>query len=111
MKRAFFDAWRVAAGLARPSGAGNIRRLRARHESLESLVIRQANVADVSRLARLHVTTWNATHAPLLLKGPSVSIREHQWREAFARNDPNWFCFVVQRPDGELVGFAQANKS
>src|SRR5262245_50365542 len=98
MKRVLFGAWRVAAGLARPSSAGNLRRLRARHESLETLVIREANVSDIPLLARLHVTTWNATHAPLLLKGPGVSIREQQWREAFARNDPSWFCFVVQRP-------------
>lgn len=111
VKRALFGAWRVAARLARPSGAGNLRRLRARHESIESLVIRDATAADTLALARLHVTTWNATHAPLMLRGPSAGIRERQWREGFARNDPTWFCFVVERPDGELVGFAQANKS
>jgi GNAT superfamily N-acetyltransferase len=111
MKRALFGAWRAAAALERPSTAGNLRRLRARNESIDSLVIREANVADIPALARLHVTTWNATHTPLMLKGPSVAIREQQWREAFASNDPIWFCFVVQRPDGELVGFAQANKS
>jgi ribosomal protein S18 acetylase RimI-like enzyme len=45
------------------------------------------------------------------MKGPSFETRESQWREAFAKNDPTWFCFVVQRPDGELVGFAQGNTS
>ena len=111
MKRALFGVWRAAAGLARPSRAGNLRRLRARSESIDSLVIREANVADIPVLARLHVTTWNTTHRPLLLKGPSVAIREQQWREAFARNDPNWFSFVGERADGQLVGFAQANRS
>ena len=111
MKRALFSAWRVAAGLARPSTTGNLRRLRDRRESLESLTIREATPADIPALAQLHVTTWNATHAPLLLKGPSVAIREQQWRDAFARNEPHWFCFVVERPGGELVGFAQASKS
>jgi GNAT superfamily N-acetyltransferase len=45
------------------------------------------------------------------VNGPGVAIREHQWREAFAKNDGSWFCFVVQRPDGELVGFAKGTKS
>ena len=108
IRRALFAAWRVAAGLSRPSKAGNLRRLRARRESIESLVTREANITDIPALARLHVTTWNATYAPLLLKGPSVAIREQQWREAFARNEPGSFCLVVQRADGELVGFAHA---
>ena len=111
MKRALFGAWRAAAALERPSTAGNLRRLRARNESIDSLVIREANVADIPALARLHVTTWNATDRPLLLKGPGVAIREQQWREAFARNDPNWFSLVVERADGQLVGFAQAGKT
>jgi hypothetical protein len=45
------------------------------------------------------------------LKGPGYEIRERQWREAFGRNDRSWFCFVVERPDGQLVGFAQGNRS
>jgi ribosomal protein S18 acetylase RimI-like enzyme len=57
------------------------------------------------------VKTWNATYAPFLVKGPTYEIRERQWCEAFGRNDPSWFCFVVERPDGELVGFAQGNRS
>jgi GNAT superfamily N-acetyltransferase len=32
-------------------------------------------------------------------------------REKFARNAPDWFCLVIQKPGGELVGFAQANRS
>jgi len=111
MKRAWFSAWRAAAGLARPSAAGNLRRFRARRESVNSFAIREAIAADIPALAELHVTTWNATHASLLLKGPSVAIREQQWRDAFAKNDPHWFCFVVERPGGQLIGFAQARAS
>lgn len=102
------------AGLARPSKRANLRRLRARGESAASLRIREAAAADVPTLARLHVTTWNATYAPLLMKGPSCDVRERQWREGFAKSeesDRGWFCFVVERPDGELVGFAQGNRS
>jgi GNAT superfamily N-acetyltransferase len=68
-------------------------------------------VADVPALARLHVTTWNATYAPFGLEGPSVEVRERQWRAKFASDDPDWFCLVVERADGRLVGFAQANRS
>src|ERR671919_2959595 len=42
------------------------------------------------------------------MKGPSVEIREWQWRQAFEKQDGSWFCFVVERTNGELVGFAKA---
>jgi ribosomal protein S18 acetylase RimI-like enzyme len=107
------DTWRFLVGLARPSARANGRRLRARGESPGALLIRDAGVADIPALARLHVETWNATYAPLLMRGPNVAIRERQWREAFAKydGDPRWFCLVVQRPDGALVGFAQGQRS
>lgn len=111
MKRALFGAWRMLAGVARPSKTSNVRRLRARGETTASFKIREATGADIPALARVHVTTWNATYAPFLMTGPSYEIRERQWREAFAKNEAGWFCFVVQRPDGEFVGFAQGNRS
>ena len=111
MKRLAFAAWRLLAGLSRPSTAANLRRRRARGEALESFTIREATAADIPALAQLHVTTWNATYAPLLVNGPGFAIREQQWREAFAANDGSWFCFVVERPDGALVGFAKGSKS
>lgn len=111
MKRVLYAAWRIFAGFQRPSRRGNLRRLRRRGETLGDLRIRDATAADVPALARLHVTTWNATYAPFGLKGPSVEVRERQWRTKFARGDEDWFCLVVQRPDGLLVGFAQANRS
>ena len=76
-----------------------------------ALMIREATAADIPALARLHVTTWNDTYAPMGMKGPSVAIRTQQWREAFANVDGSWFCFVVENPVGELVGFAKANRS
>lgn len=88
-----------------------MRRLRERGESLDALVIRDATPADVPALARLHVTTWNATYRPMGARGPGVEVRARQWEAAFARADPDWFCLVVARPDGELVGFAQANRA
>lgn len=111
MKGALFGAWRLLSSLAQPSKGRNLRRFRSRGEIIASLKIRAATAADIPALARLHVTTWNATYAPLLMKGPGYEVREGQWQEAFAKNDPDWFCFVVQRSDGELVGFAQGNRS
>lgn len=111
MKRVVNFVWRAAIGLTRPTRHGNARRLQRRGENVAALRIRDATADDIPALARLHVTTWNATYAPMGAKGPSVEVRARQWRDAFARNDPDWFCLVVERPDGALVGFAQANRS
>jgi L-amino acid N-acyltransferase YncA len=111
VKTLVFAAWRFLAGLARPSRRANAARLRERGEDVDSLVIRQATADDIPALTRLHDKTWNATYAPLLIKGPSEQIRETQWRQKFAENDATWFCFVVENRRGELIGFAQGNRS
>ena len=111
MKRILFAVWRFVAARMRPSTEENRRILAGRGESIDSLRIREATAADIPELARLHVETWNATYAPFLIQGPSVAIREAQWREAFGRSDPRWFCYVVCNELGELIGFAQANAS
>jgi GNAT superfamily N-acetyltransferase len=111
LKRIAFAIWRTIAGLARPSRATNLQRLQARGESPDALIIRDATADDIPALARLHVETWNATYAPFRIKGPSAELRERQWREKFANPAPAWFCIVVQRPDGALIGFAQGNAS
>lgn len=111
MKRVVVALWRLLAGLSRPSKSANSRLLRERQEAVESFKIRDAIETDIPALARLHVTTWNATYAPLLMKGPSCEVRERQWYEAFQKNDGTWFCLVVERPNGELVGFAKGKKS
>lgn len=111
MKGALVTAWRLLAGLTGPSRRRNVRRLHARGETVASLTIREATVADIPALARLHVVTWNATYAPFLMRGPGYEVREKQWRDGFARSAPGWFCFVVERSDGYLVGFAQGNRS
>jgi L-amino acid N-acyltransferase YncA len=69
--------------------------------------IRDARQADIPRLARLHVETFNETHRGGRPGGPSYELRERQWREAFETNDGSWFCFVVEDDAGELVGFAK----
>ena len=76
-----------------------------------TLTIREAIAEDVPALAQLHVTTWNATYTPMLMNGPPVSVREQQWRDAFAKRDGSWFCFVVENAKGQLVGFAKGTRS
>jgi len=106
MKGAINAAVRSVRNLNRPSKATNSRLLRARGETAASLVIRDAAASDTPALARLHVTTWNATHGhgP---NGPTYELRERQWREAFSHDDGTWFCLVIERATGELVGFAK----
>jgi GNAT superfamily N-acetyltransferase len=70
----------------------------------EELKIREATLDDVATLARLHVVTFIEAHGG---PGPSYELREQQWREAFSNEDRKWFCFVVERTDGRLVGFAK----
>jgi hypothetical protein len=70
----------------------------------ESFIIREATAADVPALARLHVATFVETHGG---PGPTYEVREWQWRDAFAKEDRNWFCFVIARRNGELIGFAK----
>ena len=72
-------------------------------ETATRFVIRDATADDVPALARLHVATFRETHGG----GPTVEIRERQWREIFAKADGSWFCLLVTRPNGELVGFAK----
>ena len=69
-------------------------------------ILRLAHEADVPGLAELHVQTFNETHRGGRPTGPSYELRERQWRERFALQDGDWFCFVIEDDDGTLVGFA-----
>ncbi|MBW3623075.1 MAG: GNAT family N-acetyltransferase [Armatimonadetes bacterium] len=67
---------------------------------------REATPADVPALARLHVETFIETHGGGE-NPPTVEMRERQWREILGKEDESDFCFVIEGPDGELVGFAR----
>ncbi len=69
--------------------------------------LREAHEADIPALASLHVQTFNETHRGGRAGGPSYELRERQWRDAFARQDGSWFCYVTEDDGGELVGFAK----
>ena len=102
LKAAAFRTTRRVLSLRRPSSRSNTRALRDRQESLEALTLREAVISDIPALAALHVATWNDTYAPLMT-GPTVAVREHQWRQAFEQPE-GWFCYVLARPDGSLIG-------
>ena len=74
---------------------------------MQRVVIREATPNDVPAIAKVHVAAWNWTYLPFLMRGPSVAVREQQWRAAFAKRDGSWFCYVVENEQGELVGFAK----
>ena len=74
---------------------------------MKTPIFRDATSADVAALARLHVTTFNETHSPILMNGPTYEVRAYQWRQAFESADGSWFCVVIEDPNGELIGFAE----
>lgn len=67
--------------------------------------LREARQDDVAALAALHVATFKEAHGGGH-RSPSYELREHQWRTSFER-ETNWFCYVVEAPDGRLIGFAK----
>lgn len=68
--------------------------------------IREATLTDAPALADLHVRAFNETHGAGP-NNPTVAVREPQWRGVLAESDPARFCFVIESPTGELVGFAR----
>lgn len=60
--------------------------------------MRDASVLDVARVAALHVETFRETHGG----GPTLSIRETQWRRILGANDATDFTLVVAEPAQQL---------
>lgn len=69
--------------------------------------LRDATPGDVPALAALHVQVFNETHRGGLPGGPSLELREKQWREFLGHGDGRSFCLVVEDELGQLVGFAR----
>ncbi len=91
---------------SRPSGEANARRLRARGESLDSIIFRDAVASDTPALAELHVTTWNATYGVTdASKGPTIATRTWQWNKVFAEHHRRDFVLVLEDRAGRLIGF------
>ena len=103
LKSRMADWKREFSARSRPTGEENARRLRARGESLDSIVFRDAVAADSPALAELHVTTWNATYNTT--RGPTIATRTRQWNEVFARENRRDFVLVLEDRTGRLIGF------
>ena len=97
------DLQRRLLARSRPTGEVNARKLRARGESLDSIIFRDAVVADIPALAELHVTTWNATYNTT--RGPTIATRTWQWNEIFAKTNRRDFVLVLEDRTGRLIGF------
>ena len=69
-----------------------------------SVQVREAVTADTPALAALHVVTFREAHGHA--GAPSYEVRERQWRAAFER-ETEWFCYVAEAVDGQLIGFAK----
>jgi ribosomal protein S18 acetylase RimI-like enzyme len=76
------------------------------NEPSQRFIIREALKEDIPKLAQLHVVTWNATH-PKGLQKPTYQRREYQWQQVFETSNNNWFCFIIETPNKELIGFAK----
>ncbi|HET9424027.1 MAG TPA: GNAT family N-acetyltransferase [Gemmatimonadaceae bacterium] len=76
---------------------------------LAELTLREATPRDLPRLAALHVATFNETHGGPFQSGPSVALREAQWRKKLGETDATNFVLVIGNPAGELIGFVWAH--
>lgn len=103
LKARLADIRRRLNAQSRPRSDVNAKRLRDRGESVESIVFRDAVVADIPALAELHVATWNATYRTS--RGPSVSTRIRQWTEIFRKDPRRDFVVVLEDRNGRLIGF------
>jgi L-amino acid N-acyltransferase YncA len=104
IKNLFNTGIRFLRGIKRPSKARNEKLLQARHQTIDSFAIRELVAEDLPALAALHVQTWNETYGG---RGPSIQIREQQWREQFQSANRDWFVLVIEDNEKMLVGFAK----
>jgi len=73
-----------------------------------TFILREAMEEDLPQLVHVHVTSWNDTYAYYHPK-PTTELRTRQWKEAFIKKEGDWFCYVIQKQGGEIVGFATGN--
>lgn len=94
-------------GSARPADIA--RSARGRPAVREKVSIRKAEIADVRRIAEIHVRSWQAAYRGILpdalLDGLSVPEREQSWRALIAGRGESWLTLVAERAE-ELVGFS-----
>jgi GNAT superfamily N-acetyltransferase len=74
------------------------------------LDIREAALADVAAIAKVHVDSWRTTYAGIVpedhLAKQSYRRREQIWRNNLAKRADHEFVYVAEDASGEVVGFA-----
>jgi GNAT superfamily N-acetyltransferase len=103
LKHQIEDIKRKVNAWSRPTREQNLRKLRERGESLDTITFRDAVDGDIPALAELHVTTWNATYNTT--RGPSIATRTWQWNQVFAKENRRDFVLVLEDRTGRLIGF------
>jgi GNAT superfamily N-acetyltransferase len=72
--------------------------------------IREATIADVAAIARVHVESWRTTYKGLLpddyLASLTYAQREPLWREILSKPVGHSLNYVAEDNPGEIIGFA-----
>jgi L-amino acid N-acyltransferase YncA len=72
--------------------------------------IREATIADVAAIARVHVESWRTTYKGLLpddyLANLTYERREPLWREVLSKPAGHRLVYVAEGKAGNVVGFA-----
>jgi hypothetical protein len=76
----------------------------------QDMHIRQATMADVAAIARVHVESWRTTYQGILpddyLANLTYAQREFLWREILSKRGGHSLTYVVEDDSGDIVGFA-----
>jgi L-amino acid N-acyltransferase YncA len=74
------------------------------------MLIRQATMADVAAIARVHVESWRTTYQGILpddyLANLTYAQREFLWREILSKRGGHSLTYVAEDDSGDIVGFA-----
>jgi len=83
---------------------------RSKRRVRNTMLIRDAQLADVPALARVHVDSWRSTYAGIMpaqfLADLSYDRSEARFRELMAL--PGHICMLVEDVNDAIVGFASA---
>ncbi|MBD2514584.1 GNAT family N-acetyltransferase [Nostoc sp. FACHB-973] len=78
------------------------------------MLIREANLADASAIAKVHVDAWRTTYSNLMpakfLADLSYEERETKWVKILSYVAENNFTYVAENETGQIVGFASGGK-
>jgi len=79
------------------------------------MIVREANLADVGMIARVHVDTWRTTYRSIIpeeyLAKLSYQQREKSWNQVLSSGvDTGEFVYVAEDEWGQIIGFANGGK-